>query len=387
MGEAKSNPSRSAKAGQSLRMQFAVADTGIGIPPEKIGELFQPFVQADASLTRRHGGTGLGLAISKRLAKALGGDIEVASELGKGSTFTLAIDVGPLEGVRLLRVPQPPSAAQNQRPTDQQDLALKGRVLLAEDVADVHRVLTRILRNMRLEVDVACDGRAACNLAQQSKAEGRPYDLILMDIQMPILDGYQATQWLRQHGWQGPVVAVTARATVEDREKCLAAGCDDYLAKPITADGLRDMLAQYLERIPKSGARASCPHLAAETAALPTEPPGLLEGGLLDAAKVAALLQTFRGELPARLSGIEAAWSHRDLHRLQEAAHDLKGTAGIFGFTHVSAAAAVIDQRATAAEDLQQLEAAVAESVELCQQIVGQAFQPDENQHKSGWKA
>ena len=129
-----------------LRMQFPVSDNGIGIPTEKVDGLFQPFVQVDGSASRRYGGTGLGLAVSKRLAAALGGDIEVASELGKGSTFTVTIDAGPLRGVRMLQAPEPATAADEGPSSEEQAPALHGRVLFAEDVPDVRFVLGQILR-------------------------------------------------------------------------------------------------------------------------------------------------------------------------------------------------------------------------------------------------
>ncbi|MGA2034993.1 MAG: CHASE domain-containing protein, partial [Thermoguttaceae bacterium] len=230
----------------AAQVQFAVSDTGIGIHPEKIRELFQPFMQADASATRRYGGTGLGLAISKRLAKVLNGDIEVASELGKGSTFTLTIDVGSLEGARMLQAPQDtPTVPQEPLPKEQEPI-LHGRVLLAEDAPDVQLVVRQMFHKMNLEVETAENGQIACRLTEKSIAEGRPYDLILMDMQMPEMNGYEATRWLRQHGWEAPIVALTAHTMVGDREKCLEAGCDDYIAKPISAAGLRDILARYL---------------------------------------------------------------------------------------------------------------------------------------------
>ena len=225
----------------SARMQFAVSDTGIGIPSEKIGELFQPFMQVDGSASRRYGGTGLGLVISKRLATALGGDIEVVSELGKGSTFTLTIDAGPLQGVRMLQSPELTVAAEEGSSSEEQKPMLQGRVLLVEDVPGVQFVLGCILRKLNLQVEIAEDGLAACQMAEKSKAEGKPYDLILMDIQMPKMNGYEATHWLRHHGWQGPIVALTAHAMVGDREKCLEAGCNDYLSKPVNATELRDV--------------------------------------------------------------------------------------------------------------------------------------------------
>ena len=223
---------RKNQRGDSAKMQFSVTDTGIGIATERLPELFQPFTQIDASTTRRHGGSGLGLAISKRLAKLLGGDIAVSSELGRGSTFTLTVDIG---------TPTPlPSSAQP--PLNR----LRGRVLLVEDNPDVQNLLCRILRGMGIETDIAANGRIACEKAEQSRTRGWPYDLILMDIQMPEMDGYEATGWLRDHGWEGPIVALTAHAMTEDRQKCLAAGCDDYLSKPVQLKELREMVESHI---------------------------------------------------------------------------------------------------------------------------------------------
>jgi two-component system sensor histidine kinase/response regulator len=230
----------------SARLQFAISDTGIGIPADRIGELFEPFTQLDGSATRRHGGTGLGLAISRRLANALGGNVQVASRLGEGSTFTLTIDAGSVGDASAQPPPRVSATAEEKPCSAQREAALHGRVLLAEDVAAISFVLRQLLEEMNLEVETVDDGHAACVLAQKSQADERPFNLILMDIQMPRMDGYQATVWLRQHGWQGPIVALTAHALTGDREKCLAAGCNDYLAKPITVKSLRDVLSQYL---------------------------------------------------------------------------------------------------------------------------------------------
>ncbi len=255
--------------GGSVRMQFAVSDTGIGIPPDKIGDLFQPFTQAEMSASRRYGGTGLGLAISQRLAKALGGEVEVTSELGKGSTFTLTIDVGSLEGVPMLQTPPIAGTAVEQPLSQTVTPMLHGRVLFAEDVPAVALVVSRVLQNMNLEVEVAEDGQAACEMAEKSRVEGRPYDLILMDIQMPRLNGYDATRWLRQHGWKAPIVALTAHALVGDREKCLAAGCEDYISKPVTAGALRDILARWLRQAAAADAcLKGVPETAQESAGL-----------------------------------------------------------------------------------------------------------------------
>ncbi len=232
----------------SARMQFEVADTGIGISAEEMDRLFQPFTQADMTFTRRFGGTGLGLAISQRLARLLGGQIEVRSEPGKGSTFILTIDPGPLESASMVQAPAA-RLTDTQKPAQEEPgQQLAGFVLLAEDDPDIRPLLVRNLVALGLEVDTAEDGRIACEKALASRAQGRPYGLILMDIQMPELDGHEATRRLRREGWKGPIVAVTAHAMDGDREKCLTAGCDDYVSKPITSEELLATVARHLDR-------------------------------------------------------------------------------------------------------------------------------------------
>ena len=197
-----------------------VVDSGIGIPVEKFDSIFDPFVQADTSVTRQFGGTGLGLTISRRIAQALGGAIGVTSELGKGSTFTVTIATGPLEGVRILDVP----AADGIRSVEQRDRdvlpSLVGvRVLVVED-GDTNRTLVGlVLQRAGVEVTMAENGRIGADLALKV-----PFDLVLMDMQMPVMDGYTATTLLRQHGLTIPIVALTAHAMKGDQEKCLAAG-------------------------------------------------------------------------------------------------------------------------------------------------------------------
>jgi signal transduction histidine kinase/ActR/RegA family two-component response regulator len=234
----------------SLRMRFAVSDTGIGIGPERVAELFQPFMQVDSSSARRYGGTGLGLAISRRLASMLGGEIQVVSEPGRGSTFTLTLDLPPRPDVRMLSALPGVLEAAKELVAENPKAPLHGRVLLAEDAPDIQRVICHLLKKMSLEVDVAENGRVACEKAVQSADAGAPFDVILTDIQMPEMDGYEAVRWLRTHGWRGPVIALTAHAMVGDREKCLDAGCDDYITKPVTMADLRRVLTQYLKPCP-----------------------------------------------------------------------------------------------------------------------------------------
>ncbi len=219
------------------QLQFDVTDTGIGMDPQQAGRLFQPFTQADASTTRRFGGTGLGLTISKRLAHMLGGDVAlVESRPGHGARFRATVATGPLEDVPLIEDPLAATTVESagEPPPSPDDLSLQGcRVLLAEDGPDNRRLIARLLEKARATVTVAENGRRAVDEALAARAAGRPFDVILMDMQMPVLDGYEATRLLRQRGYTGPIIALTAHAMSTDCEKCLACGCDEYVRKPL----------------------------------------------------------------------------------------------------------------------------------------------------------
>lgn len=248
------------------RLQIDVTDTGIGMSPEQIQRLFQPFTQADSSMTRQYGGTGLGLTISQRLAGMLGGEITLSSQSGIGTTFTLWLDLDPQSTApwiygnvcSLNAAPKPlPTPHSN-------DIRLNARILLAEDGTDNQRLISYILRKAGASVVIADNGQIAIDkLLAADPAE--PFDLVLMDMQMPTKDGYTAAAELRERGFTIPIVALTAHAMSGDREKCLSAGCTDYTTKPIDRARLLGICANLLaNRTQSSVAATSVPGPTAE---------------------------------------------------------------------------------------------------------------------------
>ncbi len=231
-------------------LAFHVVDTGIGIATERQASLFEPFVQADASTSRRFGGTGLGLSISRQLARCLGGDVVLHSAPGEGSTFSLLVPAGELAIGPWLSTPEEPAARAAAPAGEAPRRRLVGRILLVEDGPDNRRLLTTILRKAGADVATAGNGVEAIDAALSADAAGAPFGLILMDMQMPVMDGYTATRALRRAGWRRPIVALTAHAMEGDRERCLTEGCDGYETKPVRAERLVATCARFLEPEP-----------------------------------------------------------------------------------------------------------------------------------------
>jgi len=254
------------------RLEFEITDTGIGMSQEQLSRLFRPFTQADASTTRQYGGTGLGLAISQQLARLLGGDIEAESIPNQGSAFRVTIAVGPPENAQTTEgagnatgdaeahandvavKKAPPDAQPNPQPL--RDC----HVLLAEDGPDNRLLIMRILQKAGATVTAVETGQVAVEAAMANRRDrdepdpGKPFDLILMDVQMPVLDGLAAARQLRARGYTGPIIALTAHALPGDRARCLAAGCDDYASKPINRHRLLELVRRYATR--KASSRA-----------------------------------------------------------------------------------------------------------------------------------
>lgn len=224
--------------GQTDQLRIEISDTGIGMTQSTMNNLFRAFSQGDSSITRRHGGTGLGLRISQQLTELFGGTIGVRSTVGLGTTFTVIL---PL---RACDAPAPEALREGEQPDT---TALRGaHILLAEDSADNRRLLNAFLTRAEAVVEHAENGREAVEAVTRAARIGRPFDLVLMDIQMPELDGRAATRALRESGVSTPIVALTAHSISEELQSCRDAGCDDVLTKPISPERLLRECARWL---------------------------------------------------------------------------------------------------------------------------------------------
>ncbi|GIW98090.1 MAG: hypothetical protein KatS3mg111_1423 [Pirellulaceae bacterium] len=235
--------------GPAPYVEFQVKDTGIGLTKSQLEKVFMAFTQADETMTRRFGGTGLGLTISKGLAELLGGSISVESEFGKGSTFTLRIPAGEIAGVEMVEnCRELLSSDHRPREAAAEVGKIDARILLVEDGTDNQRLLSFILKRAGAEVTIAENGKVGMEKVLEAWRSGSPFDIVLMDMQMPVMDGYTATSNLRKEGYQLPIIALTAHAMSHDRGVCLNAGCDDFVTKPVDRRRLLQVCQEWTEK-------------------------------------------------------------------------------------------------------------------------------------------
>jgi signal transduction histidine kinase/DNA-binding response OmpR family regulator len=361
-----------------LSLCFDVTDTGIGMNEEQVGKLFKPFSQVDSSSTRKFSGTGLGLCISKHLAEALGGDIEVRSNPGKGSTFIVTINPGPLDGIQM--IPNAQESLLDRPPTTTaaipDKIVLHGRILLAEDGLDNQQLICMLLRRAGADVTAVENGQLAVEAAMSAREAGEPFNVILMDMQMPVMDGYTATQQLRKRGYTGPIVALTAHAMAEDCQKCLDAGCDDYLAKPIDWQKLLATVAPWAARgqTQNDSPDSSTSESQASTTTLPT----FVYSHLAADPDVGKLVNRFVQTMPERINTLDAQAKSRDWNQLAETAHQIKGAAGSYGFDEITPYAVRLEAAARDAKREEQILSALDELLSLCRRVRSDKPQADE---------
>jgi CheY-like chemotaxis protein len=291
----------------------------------------------------------------------LGGDIVIRSDGGKGSTFTALIDPGPAEAMGAPEMPNPnaatpaPGPATNAaapKPAPPGSKPLAGvRVLVAEDGPDNQTLIRIVLRNAGAEAVIAADGVLACEAVSQAIADGKPYDVVLMDMQMPRLDGYGATAKLRKEGYAGPIIALTANAMSSDRTKCLEAGCTDFASKPIDTKKLVALIDKYRGQAKTPTPTSKAPPLSSTLAADPD---------------MGALVQDYATKLPGRAEELLGALRSHDVDAVARLAHQLKGSAGGYGFDPITQIAAQLEQLAAQQSPANELQRTLDALVDLC---------------------
>ena len=282
------------------KLLFRIKDTGTGIVQSEIDKLFKPFQQASTTIHNRFAGTGLGLALSKQLVQLLGGDISVTSEPGVGSNFTFNINTGKQESIEYIDKLEAGSKRGIENTLPPMLMRLCGRVLVAEDNPTLQDLIKVQLAHTRAIVVIANNGLEALQQASQFD-----FDLILMDMQMPLMDGIQTTQELRKLGIKSPIYALTANAMVEEKEKYLSIGCDGYLAKPIDKPKLYDTL---MKTLPVMNSRASDRKPESED--------------------LSGIIRLFKNSIPETKNKLQQLMATSDLLELREVLHELKAIAG-----------------------------------------------------------
>ena len=333
-------------------LRFSVRDTGIGIPRDKLGILFHKFTQGDASITRKYGGSGLGLVISKQLVELMGGEIGVNSEDGRGSEFwfTVRFEKQVLARSVASGLPAPRPALRDLHRSDV-------RILLAEDSITNQMVALGILEKLGLRADVVASGKEAVEALRTIC-----YDLVLMDLQMPELDGLEATRIVRTAGGGTknsavPIIAMTAHAMPGDRQTCLDAGMDDYIAKPVTAAALSVLLESWLAKLdagkrPGDAPPAAGPPsgLGAAAAAGVFDEAALVERAMGDRELAQAIARSFLADVPGRIEAVRGHLACGDAKVVQHQAHTIKGAAATAGGEGVARVAFAIEQSGKAGD-------------------------------------
>jgi len=300
---------------ENEKIFFTVIDSGIGLTEEQISKVFDAFTQADSSTTRQYGGSGLGLSLSRQFAEKMGGSITVESLVGIGSQFCVSIKTGKIDTQQLI-TGEPELPEKNDSIKRQYDFSyhVKGNILIVEDNHDNQQLLSILLSGIGAELTFADNGQQAID-----KARSKPYDLIFMDLQMPVMGGLEATKKLRQAGYERPIVALTANAMKSDHDMCISAGCDGFLTKPINREKLFHTIYKYLEivsEVDESSLESKKNKNRSE--------------------KLQALIKSFIEGIPQRMSIIEHCRKEKNWLDMKNELHKIKGVGTSMGYPDIT---------------------------------------------------
>ncbi len=329
------------KGSSGIILYVDIVDTGIGMAQDALENIFDPFVQADTTVTRRFGGTGLGLSISRKFARALGGDIKVESEQGKGSTFRITLPVEDVKEDQLVKPDEISLVLEDSQQEDGRWRFPEAKVLVVDDGTENRELVRVLLEEAGLTVAEAANG-----LEGVEKAQEYQFDIILMDVQMPVMDGFEATRTLRKNGFELPIIALTANAMKGFDKECLEAGYTEYLTKPINIDSFMEMMARHLgghldhekasfstdnKMSEQSQISMSFDETMLENAGLPSSEK-IIVSRLAENPKLKNIVQKFGQRLACEIEKMELALEQNDMEGLARLAHWLIGSAGTVGY-------------------------------------------------------
>lgn len=319
------------------KLIFAVKDSGIGLTEEQIERIFSPFTQADSTTTRTFGGTGLGLSISRQLADLLGGSLEVESVKNLGSCFTFSIDPGVIAENNFTDTAPEQDAYSIQDDGKIIKNSVQGNILLVEDTPDNQLLISYYLKTLGANVTLADNGQLALN-----ETEKNTFDLILMDMQMPVMGGVEAVKILRKRGYSQPIAMLTANAMNQFEEECRAAGCDDFLVKPIDLNSLCKVVGKYLK--PRENEMNGLIKAEAQQPLSNTPVEALYSTLYLDEPEFNELVNNFIDNLPNYITDLEQAVDNKDDKLISSITHSLKGISGNYGFPPLSQLLVLIEE-------------------------------------------
>jgi len=320
-------------------LHFSVTDSGIGLTQNQTRKIFDAFQQAESSTTRKFGGTGLGLSICRQLVCKLGGELVVESQVNEGSCFKFSINLSDSKNTSLCYSKMEFKQIEKNHADDQDDIRVKGHVLLVDDTVDNQVLVSTYLKDAGAEVIVADNGKIAVELAGKNN-----FDLILMDMQMPVMGGIEAVEIIRKQNSTVPIAMLTANAFKEERDQCYAAGCNDFLTKPIDVSALYKVVSECLPAVDKleyTNDSVSVQRIENETNSRQVsdvfDDENVIISSLMGSSEnIDKMVGNFILQLPTYLNDIENAYNSKDLEKLSYTTHQLKGVGGNYGFLMIT---------------------------------------------------